>query len=95
MNYEMIWRNKWTTANATSIDDMIGALMRSIEELQEMKKDKIEGDFQGAEDDYIFFRTTNFELAQKYGMYEDLWEEEEYDEEELMEEGQENSNEAD
>ncbi len=70
MEYETTWRNKWITANATNIDQMIGSLMRSIEELQEMKRDGIDGDFQCAEDDYIFFRTNDAELAKKFRMGE-------------------------
>ncbi len=83
MTYETIWRNKWITSGATTIDEMIGSLMRGIEELQEMKKDGIEGDFDGADSDYIYFRTDNDVLATKYGMSEmEEWDEDEDEEDE-------------
>jgi hypothetical protein len=72
--YEMIWRNKFITTNASSIDDMIKSYMQCLEELQEIKKDGIQGDFDNAGDnagdDYIFFRTEDAKLAKKYNMNE-------------------------
>lgn len=68
--YETIWRNKWLTSNATSIKDMIRNHMQAIEELQEMERDGIVGDFDDAGGDYIWFTTTDSELARKYGMSE-------------------------
>lgn len=66
--FEDIWRNKWLTAKAESYDDMISSLQKAIEELEEMKKDGIVADFSSSDDDYIFMRTTNVELAKKYRM---------------------------
>lgn len=62
--YETIWRNKWLTADAKSIDDMIAALEGAIEELEEIKDSGIEGDFSSASDDYIFFRTDDPKMAE-------------------------------
>ncbi len=75
--YSTTWRNKWLTSEATSIRDMISSLTRAIEELEEMQKDGIEGNFDSAGDDYIDFSTQDAEKAKKYGMEE----EEYYDEE--------------
>ncbi len=68
--YEMLWRNKWITADAESIDDMIAMLSAAIGELREMKAAGLKGDFEGAGDDYIFFRTTDSKVAEKFGLYE-------------------------
>lgn len=66
--YETVWCNKLRTADSNSVDDMINVFARSIEMLQEVKKDNIEVDFQSAKFDYIFFRTQDPEIAKKYDM---------------------------
>lgn len=68
--YETLWRNKYLTLNAKSIDDMIEAFKSAIEELTLMKEDGLEGEFDGAGDDYIYFKTSDSKLAVKHEMHE-------------------------
>lgn len=81
MLYETIWRNKWITSDAISIDDMIVNLENAINELKEFKDSNIEADFSGAGDDYIYFRTNDIVTADKFGLYEVQQKDEEYDDE--------------
>jgi hypothetical protein len=37
MDYELTWRNKWLTSDASSIDDMIQSLQDAADELRAMK----------------------------------------------------------
>lgn len=84
--YETIWRNKWLTSEAQSIDNMIETLTAAVEELKEMKQDGLEGEFDGAVDDYIFFYTKDPVKAQKYGMNE-MENHEDGDDEDCCEDG--------
>ena len=65
--YEALWRNKWLTSEAQSIDDMISAYQKAIKELEEYKADGIVGEFSGAGDDYVVFTTVEKAVAKKYG----------------------------
>src|SRR5882762_11275925 len=74
MKYETIYRNKWITSDAEDVDEMIAGLSSAIEHLRaindNIKSGKIEADFSSAGDDYIFFRTDDKAIAEKFGMDE-------------------------
>ena len=78
--YETTWRNKWLTAHAESLDEMIQALRDAATRLEQMRNDGVEADFGSAPDDYISLSTTNAALAQKYGLDELSHDEEESEE---------------
>jgi Uncharacterised nucleotidyltransferase len=70
--YEMLWRNKWLTSEAKTIDDMIEALRAAADRLDEMRKAGIIlEDDSGARDDYATLVTTDSEVAKKFGMEEE------------------------
>jgi hypothetical protein len=70
--YVTLWRNKWLTANAKSIDDMIAALHEAANRLEEMRKDGVTlEDDGGTEEDYVHLFTTDPEVAKKYDMIEE------------------------
>ena len=82
--YTTIWRNKWLTANATSIPEMVAMLRAAANDLEQMHMDGIylqNEDSLG--DDYAFLATQDPELAKKYDLQLDEWDE---DEEEFIEE---------
>jgi hypothetical protein len=72
--YEMLWRNKFLTTEALTLDDMIMLLEHAVYELKKMRDAGVilEG---GAEDDYARLVTSDPEVAKQFGM-EDLSEEE-------------------
>jgi hypothetical protein len=75
-----LWRNKWLTADAKSIDDMISALRHAANELETMRQDGIvlENDG-GVGDDHARLVTTDPEVARKYDMIDEseFWDEDE------------------
>jgi hypothetical protein len=67
--YATLWRNKWLTAEAKSLDDMIAALRQAAAELEAMRRDGIVLDPEsGVGDDYADLITTDPEVARKYDM---------------------------
>ena len=74
--YEMIWRNKWLTADAKTIDDMIQSLENAVAELKELKANNVTLDPDGMQDDYACFKTTDKKVAKKFG-FEKVEEDEE------------------
>jgi hypothetical protein len=66
--YELIWRNKWLTADAESIDDMIAALQAAAEELRAMKDKGVVLDADGSdmENDCARLVTTDPAVAKEY-----------------------------
>jgi hypothetical protein len=67
--YLLLWRNKWLTARAQTIDDMIQALGNAAEELKAMRDDGVILDTEGGTaDDYAHLVTTDRVIAEKYGM---------------------------
>lgn len=70
--YTKIWRNKWLTAEAKSIEEMISLLRGAAGELDEMRADGValapEG---GISDDYASLVTTDPEIARKYDMHDE------------------------
>ncbi len=67
--YVMLWRNKWLTANAKSLDEMASMLHGAAQQLEAMKADGVlldNGD--SVSDDYAFLYTYDRTIAEKYGM---------------------------
>ncbi len=76
--YTRLWRNKFLTLEAKSIDDMIATLQAAAAELDAMRADGVTLDPEGGTaDDYAYLVTTDPEVARKYGMEEEDegWEE--------------------
>lgn len=70
--YRAIWRNKWLTADAGSIDDMILKLREAADQLEAMKNDGVQLDADGGtSDDYANLITGEQETAQKYDMHDE------------------------
>ena len=68
--YELLWRNKDSTAGAESIAEMVKDLEDRLAALKSMQSDKLEGDFCAAPEDIIWFHTADENIAKKYGMHE-------------------------
>jgi hypothetical protein len=70
--YEALWRNKWLTADAKSIDEMIAALRAAADRLEEMRKaGVILEEAGGIVDDYATLVTTDLDVAKRFGMEEE------------------------
>jgi len=70
--YETLWRNKWLTSEAKSIDAMIESLRAAADTLDEMRKAGVTlKDTAGAGDDYATLVTTDPEAAKRFGMEEE------------------------
>jgi hypothetical protein len=70
--YEMLWRNKWLTAEAKTIDEMIASLRAAADQLAEMRQAGVTlDDGTGQSDDYATLVTTDPEVAQRFGMEEE------------------------
>lgn len=73
----MIWRNKWLTSKAKSIEEMISMLRAAADQLDQMCKDGVILDDDGAVgDDYAHLVTTDPKVAEKYGLVDEseYWE---------------------
>jgi hypothetical protein len=71
-----LWRNKWLTAEATSIDDMAAKLRAAADLLDEMRRDGVTLDPEagGVGDDYAHLITHDQAIAEKYDMHpEEDW----------------------
>lgn len=81
--YVMLWRNKWLTAEAKTLEDMIRSLRAAAAELQAMYDDGVTLDAEagGVGDDYAHLVTTDPEVAKKYDMLDEaeFWGHEEDD----------------
>ncbi len=85
--YVTIWRNKWLTAEAKSIDDMNRLLRSAAEQLEQMQKDGVVlEDNGGAGDDYALLVTTDPKVAEKYGLVEEseYWDRDEGDDDQPL-----------
>lgn len=70
--YIALWRNKWLTADAKSIEDMIAMLQGAVEELEAMRADGVTLDPEGGTtDDYAYLVTTDPAIARKYDMHDE------------------------
>jgi hypothetical protein len=71
--FVMTWRNKWLTAEATSIDDLVSILRAAADRLDQMRKDGVVlDDSSRIGEDYARLVTTDPKVAEKYGMVEEL-----------------------
>jgi len=70
--YVTLWRNKWLTANAKSIEEMAAKLEAAAGILRAMLADGIRLDpHGGTEDDYAYLFTSDPEIARKYDMHDE------------------------
>jgi hypothetical protein len=70
--YVTTWRNKWLTAEAKSIEDMIKLLRSAADYLDQMSKDGVFlDDNGGVGDDYAHLVTTDPKVAEKYGLVDE------------------------
>jgi hypothetical protein len=79
--YNMLWRNKWLTANAKSIVEMAENLHSAALELEEMAKDGIilDPEQDDISDDYANLITKDQVVAEKYGLtLDDFLDDDEY-----------------
>jgi hypothetical protein len=68
-SYELLWRNKWLTANCRSLEEMISTLRAAADELEVMKEKGVVLDPEsGIGDDYATLVTTDPSVAQKFQM---------------------------
>lgn len=70
--YVTLWRNKWLTAEAKTIDEMIDLLRHAADTLDAMRRDGVVlEDDSGITDDYAHLVTTDPDVAKKYDMIEE------------------------
>ncbi len=70
--YVALWRNKWITAHAQSVEEMAAALRMAANHLEAMLKDGVTLEPNGGiEDDYARLITLDPEVAKKYDMVEE------------------------
>lgn len=70
--YVLLWRNKFLTLEAKSLDEMIATLDHAVQELRNMKADGVVLDpGGGTADDYAQLVTTDPEVARRYDMHEE------------------------
>jgi Uncharacterised nucleotidyltransferase len=70
--YKTLWRNKWLTSEAKTIDDMIASLKAAADHLDEMRKAGVTlEDTAGVTGDYATLVTTDPEVAKRLGMEEE------------------------
>ena len=79
MRYQRLWRNKWLTAEATTIGEMAGALEAAAAELNAMQGrgitlDHSAGDMSG---DYACLVTEDPAVARQFGFEEETADEDE------------------
>lgn len=76
--YETLWRNKWMTSDAKTIEDMILMIRGAADDLQAMKDAGITLDEDsGISDDYARLITTDPKVADTFGL--ELYEDDEED----------------
>jgi hypothetical protein len=70
--YVRLWRNKFLTLDAMSLDEMITTLEDAVEELKQMRADGVVLDPEGGtSDDYAHLVTTDPNVARKYDMHDE------------------------
>jgi hypothetical protein len=78
--YVTLWRNKWLTADAKSLEDMIAGLQSAADKLREMFADGVTLDpGRGTSDDHAYLVTSDPVIAKKYDMHDEkeFWEDDE------------------
>jgi hypothetical protein len=76
MHYELTWHNKWRTADAKTIDDMIDSLQAAADELRAMKARGVTlYDNGGAEDDHAMLVTEDPAVAKEFDFDPAEWDE--------------------
>ena len=89
--YMQLWRNKFLTLEAKTVEDMIATLRGAAETLEAMRADGVTLDSEGGTgDDYAYLITSDPEVAKKYDMHEEseFWAEEEDEDKQPGEEQQ-------
>jgi len=77
--YYQIWRNKFLTTDAQTIDDMIESLASALTRLREMRDRGVILDG-GASDDYAYLVTTDVKVAERFSFdLEESWTEDDDD----------------
>jgi hypothetical protein len=72
IRYVTLWRNKWLTADAKSIDGMAESLRAAADTLDAMRRDGVLlDDESGVGDDYATLWTSDPEVAKKYDMVDE------------------------
>lgn len=67
-----LWRNKFLTTDAQSLDEMIANLREAVTTLQAMREDGVTLELHsGAADDYAYLVTSSPDVARKYDMHEE------------------------
>lgn len=87
--YEYLWRNKFLTVEASSIDEMIALLRDATTSLEAMRADGVQLDPQGGtSDDYATLFTYDPDIAKKYDFHpeEEFLDDREHEEDERDEE---------
>ena len=74
----LIWRNKFLTIDAETLDDIIAGLEGAAVHLRAMRDDGVWLDG-GADDDYAMLTTSDPAVAKRYGLEEWDFEEEEFE----------------
>ncbi len=70
--YLRLWRNKFLTTNAQSLEDMIAGLSESVAALQAMRAAGVTLEVTGnTADDYAYLVTSDPEVARKFDMHEE------------------------
>lgn len=84
--YELVWRNKWLTADAKTMEDMVAMLHGAADHLQEIiDTGEVMLGPGGMSDDYAFLMTTDKATADRFGFVEIEEDEEGFDEEDELE----------
>lgn len=70
--YLLLWRNKFFTSDAKSLDELIATLDAAVEQLRKMQADGVAFDPQGSTaDDCAYLVTTDPEVARRYDMHDE------------------------
>lgn len=70
--YLRLWRNKFLTVDAQSLEEMVSSLVEAAETLKAMLADGVVLETPGGTaDDYAYLVTSNSEIAKKYDMHDE------------------------
>jgi hypothetical protein len=73
VTFQVLWKNKYLTANATTVADMARSLQEAAHELKAMHEAGVVLENDGCvADDYAHLSTTDAAVAAQFGMYEDV-----------------------